>query len=181
MYGIVNKAIKNLVTTNFGQEVWEKVLEKSGVEVDFFISNEPYDDAITYKLATAISEELDMPLSDVLYTLGEWWVLKTGKERYGGLMESGGANLKEFLVHLPGFHNRVMMIYPNLTPPEFKVSDITENSINVHYHSTREGLKDFTRGILNGLGKMYNTEVEVKEVQSRDEGATHEIYNVSWE
>ncbi len=180
MYGIVNKAIKNLVVVNFGQEVWEKVLEKSGVEVDFFISNEPYDDAITYKLAIAVSEEMKMSLNDVLYSLGEWWVLKTAKERYGGLMESGGSNLREFLVHLPIFHNRVMMIYPNLTPPEFKVSDVEENSIQVHYHSTREGLKDFTRGILNGLGKMYDTEVQVEEMQSRDEGASHEIFKVSW-
>ena len=39
MYGIVNKAIVDLVTTNFGQEKWEEILLKSGVEVDFFISN----------------------------------------------------------------------------------------------------------------------------------------------
>ena len=180
MYGIVNKAIKNLVTTNFGKEVWEQVLEKSEVDIDFFISNEPYDDDITYKLAIAVSEVMKMPVGDVLFALGEWWVLKTATERYSGLMESGGANLKEFLVHLPIFHNRVMMIYPNLTPPEFKVSDITDNSIKVHYHSTREGLKEFTNGILHGLGKMYKTEVEIEEIQSRDEGASHEIYKVSW-
>lgn len=180
MYGIVNKAIQNLVTTNFGADVWESVLEKSGIDIDFFISNEPYDDAITYKLAIAVSDIMKMPLNEVLYALGEWWVLKTAKEKYGGLMESGGSNLKEFLVHLPMFHNRVMMIYPNLTPPEFKVSDITDNSIHIHYHSTREGLKDFTNGILNGLGKMYDTEVKVEELQSRDDGANHEIFKVSW-
>ncbi len=180
MYGIVNKAIKSLVSLNFGEDVWEKVLKRSGIEIDFFISNEPYDDEITYKLAVAISEEMNMELSEVLYALGEWWVLKIAVERYGGLMESGGSSLKEFLTHLPVFHNRVMMIYPNLTPPEFKVTDIQDNSIKVHYHSSREGLKDFTRGILVGLGKMYKTEVTVEELQSRDNGASHEIFNVSW-
>lgn len=181
MYGIVNKAIKDLVIVNFGQEVWDTVLEKSGVDVDFFISNEPYDDAITYKLASAISSEVNLTLDEVLYALGEWWVLKVAGERYSGMMESGGSNLKEFLVHLPVFHNRVMMVYPNLTPPEFKVSNIQEKSIHVHYHSTREGLKEFTRGILYGLGKMYKTEVVVEELQSRDKGASHELYKVSWD
>ena len=35
----------------------------------------------------------------VLNAFGEWWILKTGKEKYGGLMEAGGNNLKEFLVN----------------------------------------------------------------------------------
>ena len=180
MYGIVNKAIQNLVISNYGEEVWDKVLKKSGVEVDYFISNESYDDEITYKLANAISEEMHIPIKDVLFTLGEWWVLKTAKERYGGLMESGGATLKEFLIHLPIFHNRVMMIYPNLRPPEFKVAEVSDRGIHIHYFSEREGLKSFTHGILNGLGKMYNTPVTIKELQSRDEGATHEIFEVKW-
>ncbi len=180
MYGIVNKAIEDLVVTNFGREKWEIVLEKSGIDVDFFISNEPYDDNITYQLAGAISGEMDMELGTVLFTFGEWWVLKTAKEKYGGLMEAGGSNLRDFLLNLPVFHNRVMMIYPKLTPPEFKISDVKENSLHVHYHSKREGLKEFTKGILSGLGKMYETPVEIDEVQSRDEGATHEIYKVSW-
>jgi hypothetical protein len=29
--------------------------------------------------------------------------------KYGGLMEAGGNDLKEFLINLPLFHNRVML------------------------------------------------------------------------
>ena len=180
MYGIVNKAIEDLVTTHFGADKWEAVKEKSGVEVDFFISNEPYDDDVTFKLAIAASEVLDMPLGDVLHAFGEWWVLKTGKEKYGGLMEAGGSNLREFLKNLPMFHNRVMLIYPKLTPPEFQVSDITDNSIHIHYHSSRQGLQEFVRGLLSGLGKMYDTPVTIELLQSRTTGSDHEIFNVSW-
>jgi hypothetical protein len=50
MYGIVNKAIEELVKENFGEEKWELIKIRSGVDVEFFISNEPYDDAITYQL-----------------------------------------------------------------------------------------------------------------------------------
>ncbi|MFV8360439.1 heme NO-binding domain-containing protein [Flavobacterium sp. LS1P3] len=32
-----------------------------------------------------------------------------------------------------------MFIYPKLTPPEFKVTDVPENSLNIHYFSKREG------------------------------------------
>jgi hypothetical protein len=178
MYGIVNKAIEELVTANFGEEKWEAIKLRSGIDIDFFISSEPYDDEITFKLAQADSEEMGMTLSAVLVVFGEWWVIKTTKDKYSGLMESGGNDLKEFLINLPLFHNRVMLIYPKLTPAEFKVGDITENSIHLHYFSKREGLQDFVKGLIQGLGKMYNTSVKINLVQTRDEGSSHEIFNV---
>lgn len=180
MYGIVNKSIQDLVITNFGKEKWEVILEKSGIEEDFFISSEAYDDDITFKLAIAVSEEMNMTVNEVLVAFGEWWVLKTTKEKYGGLMESGGSNFKEFIVNLPLFHNRVMLIYPKLTPPEFKVSEVSEKSLNLHYYSKREGLQEFVRGLIQGLGIMFNTETKIELLQTRDLGDDHEIFKVSW-
>jgi len=180
MYGIVNKAIEDLVKANFGDEKWEAIKERSGIDVDFFISNEPYDDDITYQLAGAVSEEMNMPISQVLQAFGEWWVLKTGMEKYGGLMAAGGHNLKEFLLNLPAFHNRIMLIYPKLTPPEFQISNLEGNSLHVHYFSKRLGLQEFVRGLLTGLGKMYNEPVQLELIQSRDDGSNHEIFKVNW-
>ena len=181
MYGIVNKSIEELVIYNFGINKWEIIKQKSGIDVDFFISNDPYDDAITYKLAAAIAEEINIPLSKVLEDFGEWWIIKTGKEKYGSLLEAGGKNLKEFLINLPNFHNRIMLMYPKLTPPEFSVSDIKENSLNLHYFSKRQGLQDFVKGLLIGLGKLYQSPVNLELIQSRDEGKSHEIFNVNWQ
>jgi hypothetical protein len=39
MYGIINKAIEELVISNFGKDKWEIILAKSGIEHSFFISN----------------------------------------------------------------------------------------------------------------------------------------------
>lgn len=180
MYGIVNKAIEELITENFGEEKWEAIKEKSGVDIDYFISNEPYDDDITYKLAGAASEVMGITVDQVLIAFGEWWVMRTVKEKYGGLVDAGGNSLKEFLINLPMFHNRVMMIYPKLTPPEFKVSDLTETSMHLHYFSKRAGLKEFVRGLLQGLSKSYNTHLDIELIESRDEGKDHEIYKLTW-
>ena len=73
-----------------------------------------------------------------------------------------------------------MLIYPKLTPPEFKVSDISENSINLHYFSKREGLREFVRGLIQGLGIIFKTPVTIDLLQTRDEGDSHEIFKVSW-
>lgn len=180
MYGIVNKAIQDLVIANFGEQKWEAVLNRSGIEEDFFISSEAYDDDITFKLAGAVSEEMNMPVNDVLVAFGEWWVVKTTKEKYGGLMESGGSSLKEFIQNLPLFHNRVMLIYPKLTPPEFKVSNCTENSLYLHYFSKRVGLQEFVRGLIQGLGKMFDTPTTIELIETRESGNDHEVFKVSW-
>lgn len=180
MYGIVNKAIQDLVTINFGIAVWEKVKITSGVDIEYFLSNEPYDDDITFKLAAAVAKEMDLSIGDVLIAFGEWWILKTTKEKYGGMLQAGGENLREFLVNLPTFHNRIMLMYPKLTAPEFKVSHLETNSLHVHYFSKRQGLQEFVRGLLQGLGKLYSTPVEILLIQSRKEGSDGEIFKVSW-
>ena len=180
MYGIVNKAMEELVITKFGEQKWERIKQASGIDIDFFVSNEPYDDAITYKLALAASNELQLPVSKILEVFGNWWVVHTSKEKYGGLMNAGGKTFQEFMLNLPAFHNRIMLIYPKLTPPEFRVNNINENSVNVHYYSKREGLKDFVVGLFHGLAEIYDIEIEVELLNSRDSGHDHEIFCIKW-
>jgi hypothetical protein len=180
MYGIVNQAIQELVTNNYGTEKWQQVLAKSGVKEDFFLSNEPYDDSITYQLAGAASEVLQLPLQSVLHAFGEFWVMNTGHKKYGALMSAGGTNLKEFIENLPVFHNRVSLVYPNLRPPEFKVSDIKDNSIQLHYFSHRQGLTEFVRGLLIGLSKLFKTETQIELLNCRDNGHDHDVFKISW-
>lgn len=181
MYGIVNKAIEELVVANFGQEKWDKVKERSGIDIDFFISSEPYDDSITYSLAQAVAEEMDMTVGQVLQAFGEWWILHTGRKNYGYLLAGGGDTFEKFLINLPLFHNRVMMIYPKLTPPEFQVTHILEKSLHLHYYSKREGLQDFVFGLISGLGKFYETPVKIELLEERAQGSDHEVFYVEWD
>jgi hypothetical protein len=180
MYGVVNKAIQGLVTENFGQEKWEQVRLHSGVNVDTFISNDQYDDSITFKLAMAASAVLKMSLKEVLHAFGKYWVLKTGKQHYGSLMDAGGSNLREFLVNLPNFHSRIMLLYPNIKPPEFKTVVISETEIHLHYFSTRTGLTDFAEGLVMGLADAFHEQVTVRVIQQKGEKNTHDVFQICW-
>ncbi|MFY7899034.1 MAG: heme NO-binding domain-containing protein [Chitinophagaceae bacterium] len=180
MYGLVNKSIEELVTQQFGEQKWEEIKLRSGVDVDFFLSNEPYDDEITFKLATTAAQELNVTVDDVLTLFGEFWVLDTAKKKYGDLMAAGGDNLKDFLIHLPNFHDRIILLFPKVMPPEFSVSNITDNSLYLHYKSKREGLQAFVLGLLQGLGKMYQVSVTIENIQKKADGHSHEIFKISW-
>ena len=180
MYGLVNRAVEDLVVTNFGEEKWEAIKAKAGIDVDAFISNQGYPDEITYKLVGAAVEVLGIPADQILIAFGEHWVLKTAAENYGPMMKSGGKTLKEFLVNLPNFHTRVAMIYPNLQPPRFACSEVTDTSMKLHYHTHRPGLTSFVVGLVQGLGKLYNTAMTCTVAERKDEGADHDVFDVTW-
>jgi predicted hydrocarbon binding protein len=115
-----------------------------------------------------------------LIVFGEFWLLNTSVKKYGAMIASGGANLQDFIKNLPTFHNRVSLIYPNLTPPEFKVTDVTQGSLRLHYYSKREGLEDFVRGLLQGLSKMFNEPISIDMVRSRATGDEHGEFIITW-
>ncbi|AZQ65268.1 heme NO-binding protein [Flammeovirga pectinis] len=180
MYGIVNKAIEGLVTENFGAENWRKIREKSGVEIEVFSGNELYDDKITFDLAIAAADVLELPLEDVLIAFGKYWVLTTAKKHYGSLMDTGGNTLREFFVNLPNFHSRVMLLYPNIQPPEFDVEEVGEKELKLKYFSKREGLTFFVHGLILGLGEAFDMVVETELIQGRKDGLKYDEFLVKW-
>ena len=180
MYGLVNKAVEDLVVSNFGEDKWELIKTKAGVEVDAFISNEGYPDEVTYKLVGAAVEVLGLPAETILIAFGEHWVLKTAAKSYGPMMKSGGATLREFLINLPNFHTRVAMIYPNLEPPRFQCTDVTDHGLHLHYYSHRPGLTAFVIGLIQGLGKLYDTPCSTSLLERKDQGADHDVFAITW-
>lgn len=181
MYGMVNKAVEEMVVSRFGQDTWEKIKARAGIEIDVFISNDPYPDDITYRLVGAASEVLKLPADKILEAFGEHWVLHTAREGYGSLMKAGGKTLRDFLINLPNFHTRVTMIFPKLQPPKFTCTDICDTSLNLHYQTHRPGLTPFAVGLIQGLGKMFNTAVKITVLQSTATGATHDVFHIEWD
>lgn len=180
MYGMINRAIKDLVCSKFGAEAWERICDRAGVDVDVWVGNESYPDATTYGLVAAASEVLEIPASAVLAAFGEHWVLETTRVEYGGMIEAGGRTLREFLLNLPNFHARIELIFPRLVPPSFRVTDVRADSMRLHYLTQRAGLQPFVAGILSGLAKLFRDEVEIELVESRDQGSEHDVFLLRW-
>jgi hypothetical protein len=180
MYGVVNKSIRDFIVGAHGIAVWEKIRDRAAVDVDAFISNEPYPDEISYKLVGAAVDVLGISSTDFLTGLGEFWILKTGMENYGPLLNAGGETFKDFLLNLNQFHLRVQLIYPELKPPDFTCTDIQSDRLKLHYRTHRPGMTDFVVGLLKGLGEFYKTPVAVALIESKADGADHDVFDVIW-
>ena len=176
MYGLVNRAIEDLVVTQFGQDKWDKIKRRAEVNVEAFVGMNPYPDEVTYKLVGATSEVLGIPPDQVLESFGEYWILYTAEEGYGELLDMCGDSFVEFLQNMDSLHGRIQLTLPELKPPILKCTDVGEKSMRLHYHSGREGLAPMVVGLLKGLGKRFATLIEVTHDKVRGEGCDHDEF-----
>ncbi len=180
MYGMVNKALEDLIRSQFGEPIWNAIKQRAEIDVPMFLSSSAYPDEMTYRMAGAASIVLEKPVDSLLEVFGHFWVTKTAVEGYGHLMASAGANLKEFLVYLPSFHARVQLMFPHLAPPRFECSEVGESSLVLHYYSHRPGFSPFVIGAIRGLGEIYQSGVECTHTKKKNEGADHDEFLVRW-
>ncbi len=162
MYGLVNRAIEQLVVSQRGEAAWQKVCERAGVPADGFVAMCPYHDDMTFKLVGAVSEELGLAAADVLDAFGEYWILYTAEEGYAEMLASAGSDLRSFMGNLDDMHGRVEMIFPAMKLPQFSVVDLAGGEFLVHYRSERRGLARMVTGLLRGLAKRFNQSVSVQ-------------------
>ncbi|MEL6348529.1 MAG: heme NO-binding domain-containing protein [Myxococcota bacterium] len=173
----MNQALADLVCSRFGEDIWEEIIARAGVEDDEFIPMEPYPDEITDALVGAASEVLDLTPSQVLEAFGAFFVEFTGRHGYGQLFDQSGETVRGFLCNLNRLHAQIQLTFPGLRPPRMDVEDIDEEKFLLHYHSTREGLAPMVLGLLQGLALIKNEIVAAELQQTRAEHG-HDVFLV---
>ncbi|MFM7194279.1 MAG: heme NO-binding domain-containing protein [Bacteroidota bacterium] len=180
MYGLVNKAIRDLIVENFGTEKWSEICRISDFPDEEFVAMSPYPDALTYTLVGNASKVLGADASVLLDKFGEYWVLYTANEGYGDLLSLSGNNLAEFLGNMDMLHNRIAGIMPDLKPPKFRTRNQQDRSIELEYYSHREGLTPMIFGLIRGLGKRFGQECTIEQIQERKSIEDCHVFKISW-
>ena len=178
MYGLVNRALQQLVCTHHGQRTWDTIRAKAGVADEVFVRMDSYPDEVTHRLVAAASEVLDEPADELLKAFGRNWVRYTMVEGYGALLSDLGPTLHDALAALDAMHARVALLYPALKPPSFRISGVSEERISLHYHSERCGLAPMIIGLVEGLGERYALRVEVQHATAKGEGCDHDRFDI---
>jgi len=168
MYGLVNKAIEDLICEKFGEDKWDEILADSNIDIDGFISMDKYDDSVTYDLVGSVSKILEISPADVLVTFGHFWTTYTAKKGYDDLLSMTGSSVEEFLMNIDDLHTRVTASFPDLVPPKFKTIKIDDNTFDVEYYSEREGLASMVIGLLTGIGDRFDKKVDISQSGLRE-------------
>ena len=168
MYGLVNKAIEDLVISRAGEETWHRIKENAGVQELHILDTTSYDDQVTYDLVRAASEVLEQPAEDILFSFGKHWVMYTGKNGWANLFAASGTDFISFLRNLDDMHARVNAAMPEGRMPEFTLIE-KDGVFQLEYRSQRDGLAPMVSGILVGLAEQYNESWDVKHIDHRNQ------------
>lgn len=169
-----------MVTERYGGEAWQRVAAAAGLDGQPFVSSESYPDDLTYRLVGSACECFGLEANELLRAFGVFWIQNVAVKAYGSLLAATGRSFKDVLLYLPNLHSRIQLVYPHLRPPIFRCDDLAEQSIRLHYESTRAGLSAFVIGLVEGLAQEYNEEVEICHTAHKADGAGHDEYLIRW-
>lgn len=175
MYGLIIEGLREQVTAERGEAVWNEIARRAGTSTIPFVAMQAYDDAIVYSLVEATGAVLGLPPEVVLERFGEHWVAFAASRGYDSLLDLCGRDLGEFLGQMESLHNRVKLALPNLDPPVMTVARVDTNAIRLRYSSKRQGLAPLLVGIVRGLAKRFNVTVAIAHEVRRAEGQADEF------
>jgi hypothetical protein len=178
MYGLVNRAIEQLVVSLKGEAAWRRVCLAAQWPDEGFVAMQAYDDAVTYRLVHAVSEELALSSEQVLKAFGEYWILYTAEEGYGDMLHMCGNDLRTFLHGMNHMHVRIEVTMPNIRPPHFSVEDHSETEFDLIYESHREGLAPMVEGLIVGLAKRFKQEIDIRQTGWRTAGSPQDRFHI---
>jgi hypothetical protein len=181
MYGLVNLAIRDLIIKTKGHSVWTTIRTEAGVDTDTFVKMQPYPDELTFALVGIASRQLNAPPKEIIEAMGCHWIEYTSQEGYAEFFTIYGGSkrsLVEFLRNVGNIHASVANSMPGVRMPSFDLEEQSEAQFRLHYHSERAGLAPMVVGILRGLGKLFGQPLSVSTIESKERGASHDVFEV---
>ncbi len=181
MYGMVNKAVEAMVRSNYDEATWQQIKRHAQLGDTPFVTMDQYPDDVTYRLIGAASQVLAMPPDVILQGFGHFWTSYTAREGYRELLFLAGDCFIACLQNLDNLHARVGLSYPQLRPPSFYCTNITDRSVHLHYISERRGLAPMVIGLLYGLAALFNTTITIQQIASYEMDADHDIFAITFD
>lgn len=165
MYGLVNQSLCSFLRTYEGGDAFIRRLVSAGTIPELgFETYESYDDSVTFQIVGAACEQLHIEPKNALNDFGRHWIAVVAPSTFPDLVELAGTTFSSFLNALNLIHDRGHAMFPNYQPPSFRVEGDWESSgeVKVYYVSHREGLEEFMRGLLLGIGERYQINLQIE-------------------
>lgn len=158
-----------------GDAAWARVCDAAGVPDQYFHSMDSYPDEVTSNLVDAASSELGLDRADVLERFGRYWILYTGAEGWGPILEAQGSTVAEVIGNLDNMHARIQTAMPDMNAPSFVVRGADNERIEFEYHSIRDGFAPMVHGLLRGLTERMNEEWTIEQT-GRAEDLGYDVF-----
>lgn len=167
MYGMIHRALRQMVLNERGKEAWASIELAAGVEPSDFISSATYPDEVTQRLLSISSEMLGQDMDDLLTQFGRFWIRYAETSSFAPILSFTGRDIVSFVANLDRMHRTIEDVMPHAIMPSFSVLTDNVGQMTIEYRSTRTGLAPFVTGLFLGLLDRFNLTGSV-EIISKD-------------
>jgi hypothetical protein len=173
--GIVFNLLEEVVSTEYGDAAWDRLLDAAGLE-GAYTSLGSYDDAQVFALVRVASEALAIPPEDVLRWFGER-AMPLLARRYPGFF-GNHAHVREFLLTLNNIiHPEVRKLYPGAQTPVFDFDTSAADVLTIGYNSPRR-LCALAEGFMRGAAAHYRQRLDIAHPQCMHHGDAKCVFHV---
>lgn len=178
MYGMIHRALRQMVLDEHGKETWSSIERAADVEPSDFISSAPYPDEVTQRLLSISAEMLGHEPHDLLVEFGRFWIKYAEAGQFASILTFTGRDIVSFITNLDRMHLTIEDVMPNAIMPGFSVLTHDTGQMTVEYRSTRTGLAPFVTGLLLGLLDRFNLTGSVRLIS---EGTGESVFLIEYQ
>ncbi|MEO9893041.1 heme NO-binding domain-containing protein [Aurantibacter sp.] len=155
MKGIVFTEFLEMVESKFGLEITDNIIENSDLESEgIYTAVGTYDFNEMVSLITSLSNEVNIPVSDLIYTFG-LYLFNSLVSAHPDVVKGYKTPLSLLYAIEDHIHVHVQKLYPEAELPSFKILEKTDTSISMIYSSSR-GLYRLAEGLMEKCFEHFN-------------------------
>lgn len=162
MKGIVFNVLEQVVVANYGESVWDDLLDAAGSD-GVYTSLGSYPDEQMTNLVQAAANALGMPAADVVRWFGRQ-AMPRFAERYPEFFVAYQSTRPFVLALNTIIHPEVRKLYTGAMCPHFDFRDGDHGALMIGYHSPRK-LCALAHGFIEGAADYYHEHAEVEHLQ----------------
>jgi len=169
MQGVIHLLLEAYVSETIGAQHLRPIRQMAGVQGPP-LATHYYPDQLTTSLLQAISDYQGVPLDDLLYSFGVYFMrAPLMRQNYRAFLE-GHSTARRFLEHVPAIHRHLEQTFKEASLPELRYVDHGPELLEIIYDSPRH-LCRFLRGVLDGVSQYFNEPLEIREMECQQRGA----------
>lgn len=175
MYGMIHRAMRQMVHEELGEEAWLALEQKLEIGPTELLTGMVYDDALTLQIVGEAAARLNLSVEQCLVAFGEYWIRFAGQGSLSSIMKFTGQNLETFIANLDRLHLAVGAAMPGARLPSFATVENAPGHLVVEYRSDRVGMEPFVMGLLQGLMGRFQVHGDIEVVRRGEKSILFDI------
>ncbi|KAL1110601.1 hypothetical protein AAG570_008129 [Ranatra chinensis] len=155
MYGLLLENLAGYIKKKYGEDKWEEIRRRAGVEQPSFSVHQVYSECLIPKLATNAMQVLGITEREFFEQMGVHFVGFVGQYGYDRVLSVLGRHMRDFLNGLDNLHEYLKFSYPRMRAPSFICENETRNGLTLHYRSKRQGFVYYTMGQIKEVARHF--------------------------